>query len=157
MKKSLFFIIVTYMSVALCGCTSSKSTTNTHGTSETKTVDDGYGQRMAKDANQSNVMVSPNEERKSNMSLDDMIRRLPGVQVSGSGPGARIKVSGSESFNANTDPLFILNGTPLANYAQVLSVVDPNDITSLTVLKGSDATIYGSRGANGVIVIRTNK
>jgi TonB-dependent SusC/RagA subfamily outer membrane receptor len=85
-----------------------------------------------------------------------MIRRLPGVQVRGNGRNATFKVSGVESFMASTDPLFVLNGTPMPNYAQVFSVVNPNDVSSITVLKGSDATIYGSRGANGVIVIRTN-
>jgi TonB-dependent SusC/RagA subfamily outer membrane receptor len=157
MKKNLLFITIVFFTVVFFACSSSKNTSNSYNKGAEKVVDDGYGERQAKDANQSNVMVKPNEDRKSNMSLDDMIRRLPGVQVSGSGPGARIKVSGSESFNANTDPLFVVNGTPAANYAQVFSAVNPNEISSLSVLKGSDATIYGTRGANGVIVIRTKK
>lgn len=157
MKTNVLFITIVFFTVVFFACSSSKNTSNSNNKQAEKVVDDGYGERLAKDANQSNVMVKPNEDRKSNMSLDDMIRRLPGVQVSGSGPGARIKVSGSESFNANTDPLFVVNGTPAANYAQVFSSVNPNEISSLTVLKGSDATIYGTRGANGVIVIRTKK
>jgi TonB-dependent SusC/RagA subfamily outer membrane receptor len=57
---------------------------------------------------------------------------------------------------ASTDPLFVVNGQTIGtDYSQVHGMVHPNDVVSMTVLKGSDATIYGSRGANGVIVIRT--
>jgi TonB-dependent SusC/RagA subfamily outer membrane receptor len=157
MKATYFFIAVLLVSVVFLGCSGSKNTSSQQYKNDNNVVDAGYDQKLSKDANQSNVMVKPNEDKKSNISLDDMIRRLPGVQVSGSGRNARIKVSGSESFMAGTDPLFILNGSAMPNYAQVFSVVNPNDIDTITVLKGSDATIYGSRGANGVIVIRTKK
>jgi TonB-dependent SusC/RagA subfamily outer membrane receptor len=157
MKKHVLLTIIVYLTAVFFGCSSSKNTTSSSNKASEKVVDDGYGERLAKDANQSNVMVKPNEDRKSNISLDDMIRRLPGVQVSGSGRNARIKISGAESFMSGTDPLFVLNGNPMPNFAQLYSVVNPNDVASVTVLKGSDATIYGSRGANGVIVIRTKK
>lgn len=157
MKTNFIFLLALCVSVAFFSCSSSKSTSGNQYKSDDNVVDDGYSQKLSKDANASNVMVNPNEERKSNVSLDDMIRRLPGVQVSGSGRNARIKVSGSESYMAGTDPLFVLNGVSLNSYAQLQSMVNPNDIASLTVLKGSDASIYGSRGSNGVIVIRTKK
>jgi len=157
--RSIFFkISILYTAIFfILSCSSSQNVTTTQQGNNPQTVDDGYQEVLAKDANQSNVMVRPNEQRKSNMSLDDMIRRLPGVQVTGSGQNARIKVSGSESFMSGTDPLFVVNGVPMPNYAQVFNTVNPNDISSLTVLKGADATIYGTRGANGVIVIRTKK
>lgn len=149
-----FFVMLSV--VFFISCSSSKQVIDNEEQQEAEVVDAGYTQVLGKNANQSNVMVEPNKDRKSNMTLDDMIRRLPGVQVSGSGPGAKIKVQGAESFMANTDPLFVLNGTALGtNYAQLLSVVNPNEITSLSVLKGSDAAIYGTRGANGVILVRT--
>lgn len=153
----LIFKILFITGIFIGGCSINRNTSRQNVPVEPKVVDDGYQQVLSKDANQSNVMVEPNKDRKSNVSLDDMIRRLPGVQVSGNGRNARIKVSGAESFMAGTDPLFVLNGSPMENYAQVFSVVNPNDITSITVLKGGDATIYGTRGANGVIVIRTKK
>jgi TonB-dependent SusC/RagA subfamily outer membrane receptor len=54
------------------------------------------------------------------------------------------------------DPLFVINGTDAGyDFSQVAGVVNPNDIISITVLKGTDAAIYGSRGGNGVIIIRT--
>jgi len=157
MKIRMIFLLTMLLSVVLLNCSATKSTSGKQYKSNSTVVDDGYGQKLSKDGNQSNVMVNPNEERKSNVTLDDMIRRLPGIQVSGSGRNARIKVSGSESFMAGTEPLFVLNGVSLSSYAQLQGLVNPNDIASLTVLKGSDASIYGSRGANGVIVVRTKK
>lgn len=157
--KVRFLIVISLfiLGILLIDCSTTRSTSRPMSNDEPKVVDDGYQQVLAKDVNQSNVMVEPNKDRKSNMSLDDMIRRLPGVQVSGNGRNARIKVSGAESFMAGTDPLFVVNGVAMPNYDQVFNTVNPNDITSLTVLKGADATIYGTRGANGVIVIRTKK
>jgi TonB-dependent SusC/RagA subfamily outer membrane receptor len=154
--QQLFFIVL-LSSIVFFNCSTSRQAPVSKQANNSSLTDDGYGLKKTKDANQSNVMVKPNEERRSNISLDDMIRRLPGVQVSGNGRNARIKVNATESFMGGTDPLFVLNGNPMPNYAQVFNVVNPNDITSLTVLKGSDATIYGTRGANGVIVIRTKK
>jgi TonB-dependent SusC/RagA subfamily outer membrane receptor len=84
-----------------------------------------------------------------------MILRLPGVQRNGNG----FKVMGtSDSFMSGSDPLFVVNGTSVGtNFSVVQNLVDPRTVTSMTVLKGADASIYGSRGANGVIVIRTGK
>ena len=128
MKTNLFFLVIICFGFFISACSGTKGTTGSSYKSDDKVVDDGYTEKLSKDGNQSNVMVKPNEERKSNMSLDDMIRRLPGVQVSGSGSSARIKVSGSESFMAGTDPLFVLNGVALSNYSQLFSTVNPNDI-----------------------------
>ncbi len=154
-KISLHLLIMVALVVTL-SCSSTKNNSVSNKSNQPKIVDTGYRQVLAKDVNQSNVMLSPNEERKSNMSFGDMLRRLPGVQVSGSGQNLRIKVSGSESFMSGTDPLFVLNGQSMGtNYTQISGVINPNDITSLSVLKGSDAAIYGTRGANGVILIRT--
>lgn len=149
-----FFTILTF--VFFFGCSSTQQVTGPTDQPSEKVVDTGYEQALAKDVNQSNIMVEPNKDRKSNLSLEDMLRRLPGVSVSGRGPNARVKVQGAESFMSGTDPLFVLNGMALGtNYAQLHSHVNPNDITSLTVLKGADAAIYGTRAANGVILVRT--
>ena len=138
------------------GCTSTKNTSSKSQKIPAEVVDDGYQQVQAKDTNQENFEVKPNEERKANITLGDMIRRLPGVQVSGSGQNLSVKISGSESFMSGTSPLYVVNGTSIGNsYAQVANMVNPNDVTSIRVLKGSDASIYGTRGANGVILIRT--
>ncbi len=85
--------------------------------------------------------------------------RLPGVQMqqSSSQPGAdmQIRIRGTRSLNADNDPLVVLDGIP---FAGTLADINPNDIKSIDILKDASSTaIYGSRGANGVIMITTFK
>lgn len=85
--------------------------------------------------------------------------RLPGVEFSptSSQPGAdmQIRIRGTRSLTASNDPLVVLDGIP---FVGSLSDISPNDIKSIDVLKDASATaIYGSRGANGVILVTTNR
>lgn len=71
------------------------------------------------------------------------------------GTSAKIRVRGFGSVNGNRDPLYILDGMP---YEGNISVINPDDIATMTILKDATATsIYGARGANGVVVINTKK
>ena len=91
--------------------------------------------------------------------------KVPGVQVSSNdgspGGGATIRIRGATSVNASSDPLFVIDGVPIDNEGvqgsrNPLNFLNPNDIASVTVLKDASSTaIYGSRGANGVILIET--
>ncbi|GHV43620.1 SusC/RagA family TonB-linked outer membrane protein [Bacteroidia bacterium] len=102
--------------------------------------------------------------------------KMAGVMVNQSngapGAGVTITVRGANSFSTNTQPLFIVDGVPfdggsIPNGADndnsnqstnPLSIINPNNIESLEVLKDASATaIYGSRGANGVVIITTKK
>jgi len=83
----------------------------------------------------------------------------PGVQVLNTngqpGSDGTILIRGLSSMQNNTDPLFILDGMP---YSGSLSAINPSDIQTFTILKDASATsLYGSRAANGVIVITTKK
>lgn len=85
--------------------------------------------------------------------------RVAGVEMSqtSSKPGEtmQIRIRGTRSLNASNDPLIVLDGIP---FAGSLSDINPSDIKSLDILKDASATaIYGSRGANGVIIITTNR
>lgn len=85
--------------------------------------------------------------------------RLAGVEMSQTstkpGSGMQIRIRGTRSLNATNDPLIVLDGIPFGGY---LNDISPSEIKSVTVLKDASATaIYGSRGANGVILITTNK
>ncbi len=106
--------------------------------------------------------------------LRAMQGKVPGVNITGStgvpGSATRITIRGNSSFLGNNEPLFIVDGIPYNNqqfttsnqltggaaYSNGLATLDPNNIQSMTVLKGAAAAaIYGSRAANGVIVITT--
>ena len=94
--------------------------------------------------------------------------KIAGVQImqsSGSpNSGSTIRIRGGASLNASNDPLIVLDGVPLeiggisGNSSNFLSLINPNDIESMTVLKDASSTaIYGSRASNGVIIITTKK
>ncbi|SDH30361.1 SusC/RagA family TonB-linked outer membrane protein [Mucilaginibacter gossypii] len=85
--------------------------------------------------------------------------RLPGVEVSQTStkPGAtmQILIRGQRSLTASNDPLIVLDGIP---FTGSLGDINPNDVKSIDILKDASATaIYGSRGANGVVLITTNR
>lgn len=153
--RTCFMLIAVFMFAA---CSSTKNTGSSSQDSSVKKVDSGYEMLSPKMSNQSNIMVNTEKEKHSNLSLTDKLQRLPGVRVqSGRGAYATFVVNGtSGSFMGNTGPLFVVNGQAIGtNYSSVYNLVNPNEVVSLSVLKGADASIYGTRGANGVIVIRT--
>jgi TonB-dependent SusC/RagA subfamily outer membrane receptor len=85
--------------------------------------------------------------------------RLPGVEMSQTstkpGESMQIRIRGTRSLTASNDPLVVLDGIPFAGN---IGDINPNDIKSIDILKDASATaIYGSRGANGVILITTTK
>ncbi len=89
-----------------------------------------------------------------------LARRFPGVDVSsGAGGILRIHIRGMESFYGNTEPLIVIDGVPLgAGHRGVVRGINPYDIESIEVLKhASETALYGVRGANGVIIIKTKK
>jgi TonB-dependent starch-binding outer membrane protein SusC len=95
--------------------------------------------------------------------------KAPGVQVvtnSGiPGAGASVRIRGSNSITANSEPLYVIDGIPAAQGTgsqdptfNPLNSIDPNSIESIQILKDASATaIYGARGANGVVLITTNR
>lgn len=98
---------------------------------------------------------------------DMMTGKIAGVSViskgGAPGEGATIRIRGGSSLTAENDPLIVIDGLAMDNkgvkgLANPLSMVNPNDIESFTVLKDASATaIYGSRASNGVIIITTKK
>ena len=153
-----FFLLFTMFLYA--ACSSTKNTGSSSQDSSVEKVDGGYEIVSPEMSNQSNIMLNTEKEKPSNLSLTDKLERLPGVRVqSGRGPYAQFTVSGtSTSFVGNSGPLFVVNGQSIGtDYSSVFNLVNPDEVSSLSVLKGADATIYGTRGANGVILIRTKK
>ena len=128
----------------------------------------GYGQVKKTDATGSVLSIKPDEMNHGlQTNAQDMISgKIAGVNVStdgGPAGGATIRIRGGSSLNASNDPLYVIDGLPMDTYGakglgNPLSLVNPNDIESFTVLKDASATaIYGSRASNGVIIITTKK
>lgn len=99
-------------------------------------------------------MKEPLSENSGNI-MSSMAGKLPGVNVVPSAePGATgsIRVRGMSTANSSNDPLYIVDGVPTDN----INVINPSDIESMQVLKdAASASIYGSRAANGVVIITT--
>ena len=129
----------------------------------------GYGVVKKNDATGSVTAIKPDDMNKGlQTNAQDMIQgKIAGVNVSTDGGtpggGATIRIRGGSSLNASNDPLIVIDGLAMDNngiqgVSNPLSLVNPNDIETFTVLKDASATaIYGSRASNGVILITTKK
>jgi TonB-dependent starch-binding outer membrane protein SusC len=127
----------------------------------------GYGQRRAADVTGSVVQLGEEQFNTGRIiSPEELIQgKIPGVRVVDSGEpggGVSIRIRGGTSVNAGNEPLFVVDGTPLPHGGGLsagrnpLNFLNPEDIQSITVLKDASSTaIYGSRGANGVILVTT--
>ena len=128
-----------------------------------ETVAIGYGRMKKSDLTGSVASVNPeNLVVKPANSIESLMQgRIAGVQVTNNSqePGASsiVRVRGNSSINGSNAPLLVVDGFPFGD-AGSLSQINPQDIVSMEVLKDASASaIYGSRGANGVILITTNK
>lgn len=137
----------------------------------------GYGTRKVKDLTGSVANITTKDFNKGQISTPDQLLqgRTPGVLVTPSsgqpGAAATINIRGTASIRGNQEPLYVIDGVPIASGGTVgsasgvegsstplnpLMFLNPNDIESMVILKdASAAAIYGSRAANGVILITT--
>jgi len=130
------------------------------GSADPETVDIGYGE-VDKDQLVGSVSTVRAEEEQAERfrTLAEMLSRVPGVRVT-EGPGGRmsVRVRGTSSFMSDQEPLFVIDGMAIQSGAEGLTGIDPNTIASITVLKDAGETaVYGVRGANGVILIKTKR
>lgn len=140
----------------------------------TKVMDEvvviGYGTQKKDDLTGSISSISEKDFNQGVISSpEELINgKVAGVQITNSGgsPNANstIRVRGGASLNASNDPLVVLDGVPMEvgggvqGSGNFLSLINPNDIESMTILKDASSTaIYGSRASNGVIIITTKK
>lgn len=138
----------------------------------------GYGTSQKKDLTGSITTVSSKDFQAGNITTPEQLiaGKVAGVSIVSNGGqpggGSTIRVRGGASLNASQDPLIVVDGVPFSNnllpgaltanaisgVANPLSLINPNDIETFTVLKDANATaIYGSRASNGVILITTKK
>ena len=129
----------------------------------------GYGTTTKKDATGSLQSITTKDFNKGAIvSADQLLTgKAPGVRITNNGgqpdSAPNIRIRGGASLNANSSPLIVIDGIPVDNttpagVSNPLSLINPNDIESFTILKdASAAAIYGSRASNGVIIITTKK
>ena len=129
----------------------------------------GYGTAKKKDATGSVSVISTKDFNKGAILSADqlLVGKATGVRITNSGgepdTAPNIRIRGLSSLNAEASPLIVIDNVPIDNrlaagQGNALSLVNPNDIESFTILKDASATaIYGSRASNGVIIITTKK
>jgi TonB-dependent starch-binding outer membrane protein SusC len=148
-------------------------------TSLSEVVVVGYGTQRVKDATGSVSSLGTKEFNKGVIATPEQLLqgRVSGVQVTPAsgepGSGATINIRGTGSIRAGNGPLYVVDGVPLegggtsggmdagagsSSARNPLSFINPNDIENISILKdASAAAIYGSRGANGVVLITTRR
>ncbi|GAB3499238.1 TonB-dependent receptor [Spirosoma knui] len=142
-----------------------KSTLNLTLTTDTRSLNEvvviGYGSQKKSQTTGAISSVTPKQitEQPITNIGQAMQGRVAGVDVaqSGSRPGSvpTIRIRGRRSFNAGNDPLYVVDGIPLAREYED---INPNDVASMEILKDATATaIYGARGANGVVLVTTKR
>ena len=129
----------------------------------------GYGTQKRKDLTGSLAVVTEKDFQGGQITTPEQLiaGKVAGVSITSNGgspgSGSVIRIRGIVSLSASNDPLVVVDGLPfsgngIAGASNALSLVNPNDIASFTVLKDAAATaIYGSRASNGVILITTKK
>ncbi|WP_461302606.1 SusC/RagA family TonB-linked outer membrane protein [Aureisphaera sp.] len=138
----------------------------------------GYGTTTVKDATGAVSAVTSDDFNQGVISSPEQLiqGKTAGVQITQTsgepGAGVAFRIRGSNSIRSNNNPLFVVDGVPLAGDGTAaapgdiafgggaarnpLNFLNPNDIESINILKDASATaIYGSRGANGVVIIKT--
>jgi TonB-linked SusC/RagA family outer membrane protein len=120
----------------------------------------GYGTTRKKDLTGSVISVKGDEIKKvpASNAMEALQGKLPGVDIvrtsGGAGANVSVTIRGNRSISATNSPLYIVDGIQYSNYQDI----NPNDIQSMEVMKDASSTaIYGSRGANGVILITTKR
>jgi TonB-linked SusC/RagA family outer membrane protein len=176
----LVFSFVGYKSqeVAVAGKTNLDVILEADAANLTDVVVVGYGTVKKKDVTGSIISLQSKDFNKGiNVAPDQLIQgKTPGVMVINNtgqpGGATTVRIRGNSSIRAGNNPLFVLDGIPLSGNSarpggtggfgsdagNPLAYLNPNDIASMDILKDASATaIYGSRGANGVVIINTKR
>jgi TonB-dependent SusC/RagA subfamily outer membrane receptor len=122
-------------------------TTDQANGKNSETVNVGYGTMNKSEMTTSVEKIDgQNKKYASYTNIYDMIRgEVPGVQVN----GKSIQIQGPSSINLSSEPLFVVDGMAVTS----IDDIRPQQVKSIEILKGASASIYGSRGSNGVIMI----
>lgn len=140
----LSFFLFLFVTLTFSSCSTTKSN---------DVVASKMRQDKARDANSTEVDTS------SGIDLTSYLRRIAGVNIRGSGADATVRIRGNSSFNAVSDPLYVVDGTILGtSFASIYNTINPDDIARVRVLKDASETArYGLQGGNGVIEFKLKK
>jgi len=146
--------------LALAACSHSAPSTAARPASGRDSVDVGYGMQAKRDVTGSIGSVDGSVARQATATTfaDMLDGHVPGVQVTRLGNGTvSVRIRGDRSFHAEGDPLFVVDGIPVVG-TSFLTDLDPREVKRIEVLKDAGSlAAYGSRGANGVILITLKK
>lgn len=120
----------------------------------------GYGSQDRSEVTGAVASVRARDLGRDVTSFEDLFQGMAGVTVRRLNTGGiSLRIRGSSSLSSDGEPLYVINGVPIrAAPGQALMGVSPRDVTRVDVLKDAGATsIYGSRGANGVVLIFTER
>jgi TonB-dependent starch-binding outer membrane protein SusC len=153
--------LVPSAALVLAGCHSSPNGPVLHPASSPTEIQVGYGTQEKRDVTAA-VSSASGDKMRSNSPrtvVEMLVGRFPGVEVRQLANGsASIRIRGSRSFRSAEEPLIVVDGIPQANGGMALMDLSPRDVESIEVLKDAAASaVFGSRGANGVILISTRK
>lgn len=156
-------VLTSYMllfALVAIGCSHSGQTTKADSGEDDVSV--GYGTQAREDLTGavSSVDADKERERRPIVRVEEMLSDVSGVRVLAlAGGGIRVQIRGATSIYGGTEPLYVVDGMPMHFEAgRGLSWLNPADIDTIDVLKDASATaIYGSRGANGVVIIKTKR
>ena len=144
-------VFATLFLAAVClSCGTTQQIYQASQPSEDETANIGYGEIDRKNSTFSTnkLNMRPNDAAVYTDMYEYLRGRVPGVAV---GTDNSITIRGVNSINLSTEPLILLDGVAITD----LSTINPMDVQSVDVLKDASSSIYGARGANGVILITT--
>ena len=162
-RRPLFLMLGFGLSIALlAGCAGSEKAKEAESDGSGEEVSIGYGKQDKRNATGAISSVSSDDVKEQPVrSVEEMLSgRVSGVRVTQApGGGIAVRIRGASSIYGSNEPLYVLDGFPItAGPGGALTGINPYDIESIDVLKDAASTaIYGSRGANGVVVITTKR
>lgn len=146
--------------VLVSGCVGSRSAQEAVPEDMGEKVAVGYGQQ---DKDRLTTAVSSvdveNTRQSSVQSIQELMQgRVAGVHVMQTPSGFSVRIRGAGSIHGSSEPLYVVDGMPLATGPRGLISLNPNDVASIEVLKDAGAAaVYGWRGAHGVVLITTKR
>ena len=156
--RSFVPLFLVCSTLALSGCLASRPTEDaTEETAAEEEIGVGYGTQLHSHSTGSEDVLLPEDlDFNRPVRIEELLQgRVAGVYVSGTPTGTMsVRIRGASSLMGSTEPLYVLDGLPLSGPPPRIA---PRDVASIVVLKGAEASIYGHRSANGVILITTKR